>query len=102
MLGLIPIFSLEENGLYPLDKVRNLKQIIEYYQCFISEFDDPCQIALMMDKIPTSEDRTIITDFIRQSFPDVVFSINTINETNIALFGPQTTGLFLIDENMMN
>ena len=98
MLGLTPIFSLEQSGLYPLDKVRSFKQILEFYQSFISEFDNPQQIALMLSAKPSmGEDQNILTDFIRQNYPGIGFSISTINETNTAFFGTHTTGLFLID-----
>ncbi len=98
MLGLMPIFSLEQNGLHPLDKVRSIRQIIEYYQGFISEFDFPQQIAFMFGTDPFSEEQKSLTEFAKQNFPDVCLSTSKSNDTNLFLFGPHITALFLIDE----
>jgi len=47
MLGLLPIFAMEEGRLTPMEKVRTQRHLFESFQEFMEEFDDPCHIALM-------------------------------------------------------
>ena len=47
MLGIKPIFSLENECLTPIRKVRSLRQVQEIFQDFLDEFMDPYYAAIV-------------------------------------------------------
>ena len=51
MLGLLPIYTLEEGRLTPVEKARNYRQLIDFMQEFIDEFSDLYHIALIQSSL---------------------------------------------------
>ncbi len=47
MMGMLPIFAIEEGRLTPVEKVRTHRHLFECFQEFINEFDSPASIILM-------------------------------------------------------
>jgi len=47
MLGIRPIYSLENECLTPIRKIRSLRQVQEIFQDFLDEFTDPYYAALV-------------------------------------------------------
>jgi DegV family protein with EDD domain len=45
MLGMLPIFTLEEGRLRPMEKVRTQRHLFESFLEFINEFEAPAHIA---------------------------------------------------------
>jgi DegV family protein with EDD domain len=97
MLGMLPLFTLEDGQLTPMEKVRTVRHIFESFQNFLSEFESPSRIALVRGITFTPVRTRPIRQYIQESFPEALFSEHPVCPTVAALFGAQTTGLFIMD-----
>jgi len=102
MISIFPVYTIEDGGLVPVDKVRNQRHAVVYYQEFIDEFDDLENIAYLQSAPPSPQDTRLIRDHARENFPSAIFSEHTINLPASVLFGPRTSALFLIESPQDN
>lgn len=100
MLGLFPIFVLEEGNLTPLGKVRTHRHILEYFQDFIEEFTNPDHIALLKPASMNHFRLKQLYQYIDDVFPEVPFSIHVSNTHLAALLGPQCMGLVVMENTI--
>ncbi|MHC1785072.1 MAG: DegV family protein [Anaerolineaceae bacterium] len=98
MLGLVPIFTLEEGGMSPIQKVRADHSIFEYFQEFLDEFEELEQITFLHHDQILRQDADSLHDHIREAFPHTKFSENLLNTTNAIIFGPRTLSLTVIEK----
>ncbi|MEZ0396718.1 MAG: DegV family protein [Anaerolineales bacterium] len=98
MLGLMPIFSLEEGRLAPMEKVRTQRHLFESFQEFISEFDQPYHIALMRGVNHDTLRTRPLREYVQELFPQTHFTEHNINAHLAALLGPQSIGLIVVEE----
>jgi len=96
MLGLFPIFVLEEGHLSPLEKVRTQRHLIESFQEFMEEFESPRQITLMKGQQNHLRTRPL-RQYVSELFPETPFSEHPLNAALTALLGPQTIGLAVME-----
>ncbi|MDR3574792.1 MAG: DegV family protein [Anaerolineaceae bacterium] len=97
MLGLLPIFALEEGQLSPLEKVRNHRHAIEFFQEFLDEFEYLQHIALLQSAPPNPQEARMLRDYAQDSFPKTPFTEHTINLPLSVLFGPRSMGLIVVE-----
>jgi DegV family protein with EDD domain len=97
MMGMLPIFVIEEGRLTPMEKVRTQRHLFEAFQEFMSEFETPAYIALLRGSNHNSLRSRPVHQFIRETFPGTPFSEHTISPILSAMFGTQSTGLVVID-----
>lgn len=97
MLGLIPIFSLEEGKLSSIEKARNLRGVIDFFQEFLSEFDNLQHIAMIQGAAPFNHESHILREHAQDHFPKTPFSEHTINLPLATLVGPRTMALILME-----
>lgn len=97
MLGLLPIFVLEEGNLTPLGKVRTHRHLLEYFQEFVEEFTNPDHIALLKPVSMNHFRLKQLYQYIDDVFPEVPFSIHVSNAHLAALLGPQCMGLVVME-----
>lgn len=100
MLGLYPVFAIEEGKLTPLEKLRNPRQVLVYYQEFIEEFEQLQHIALLQNIPPSPQDAQLLRDYVHESFPRTPFTTHPINLPLATLFGPRSSGLFVIESQV--
>lgn len=98
MLNLLPVFSLEEGILTPVEKVRNPRHLLDFLQEFVDEFSEIRQIAIVMGMPPLTQDIKVLKDHAALAFPHTPVSEHTISLPVAALFGPRTLGVFVIEE----
>jgi DegV family protein with EDD domain len=98
MLGLLPIFSLEDGRLMPMEKVRTQRHLFESFQEFINEFDHPYHIALMRGVNHDTLRTRPLREYVQECFPETTFSEHNINAHLAALLGPQSIGLVVIEK----
>jgi DegV family protein with EDD domain len=98
MLGLVPIFTLEEGGLSPIQKVRAEHSIFEYFQEFLDEFEEMEQINFLHHDQILRQDADSLRDQIRGTYPQVKYSEVRLNTTNALIFGPRTLGLTVVEK----
>ncbi len=97
MLGLIPIFSLEEGKLSSIEKARNLRGVMDFFQEFLAEFDSLHHIALVQGISPFNHESHILREHAQDHFPGTPFSEHTINLPFAALVGPRTLALMIME-----
>ncbi len=97
MLGLLPLFALEEGHLTPLEKLRNHRQVLDSFQEFLDEFEHLQHIALVQSVNPNSQDGRLLREHAQDSFSKTPFTEHSINLALATLLGPQTTGLFVVE-----
>jgi DegV family protein with EDD domain len=98
MLGIYPIFAIEEGHLSPLEKVRNHRQVLDFFQEFLEEFDQLQYIAFLQSAIGNnSQDGRILRDHAQDHFAKTPFSEHTVNLPIASLFGPNMMGIFVVE-----
>ncbi len=97
MLGLIPIFSLEEGKLSPIEKARNIRGVMDFFQEFLGEFDHLQHIALIQGAAPFNHESHILREHASDHFPKTPFSEHTINLPLATLIGPRALALIIME-----
>jgi len=97
MLGVLPIFSLEEGKLSAIEKARNPRGILDFFQEFVDEFDHLQQIAFLQGASPFNHEAHLLREHVQAHFPRTPFTEHTINLPTAILFGPRTLGLVIVE-----
>jgi DegV family protein with EDD domain len=98
MMGLMPLFALDEGRLTPVEKVRTPRHLFESFQEFISEFEAPAHIALMRGVSHTTVRTRPLRQYVQEAFPATPFSEHPLSPSLAALFGPQSTGIVIMEK----
>ncbi len=97
MLGITPCLLLENGRFIPTHKAKNIKHAIDLFAEFTSEFDNLRNIALLYGDGYSTQDFQTLKSRINHQFSTTLFSEHPINDAVSAIFGPQTTGLVLME-----
>jgi len=97
MLGLLPIFTLEEGSLTPIEKLRSHRQITEFFLEFLDEFEDLQHVALLQPVKTPAPDVNLLKEYSQKTFTSTTFSTHTINLPLATLFGPTCTALLVLE-----
>jgi len=95
MLGMLPIFSVEEGRLVLLEKVRTVGHLFDAFRDFLGEFESPAHIALVRAANHSSSQARSLRQFVREVFPATPFSEHATQPHLAALLGPQCIGLIV-------
>jgi DegV family protein with EDD domain len=98
MMGLMPLFALDEGQLTPVEKVRTPRHLFESFQEFISEFEAPAHIALIRGVSHTTLRTRPLRQYVQDTFPATPFSEHALNPSLAALFGPQSAGIVIMEK----
>lgn len=98
MLGLMPIFTLEEGQISAVEKVRNARSLVDFLQEFICEFDELQHIAFIQSVPPLSHEARMMREHAQSCFPHTPFSEHTINLPLATLVGPRSVGLVVVEK----
>jgi DegV family protein with EDD domain len=93
IMGMLPIFTLEEGRLVPMEKVRTPRHLFEAFQDFMGEFESPTHIALVHGANHNALRTRPLRQYMEEFFPETPFSEHPIQPHLAALFGPQSIGL---------
>lgn len=97
MLGIIPIFTLEDGFLSPIEKVKSIRHALSYFHEFIEEFEEIEHIAYIQSAKPNFKEGKIFHDNIMSTHVDVTFTKHLINLPLSMLFGPRSNFLFILE-----
>ena len=97
IMGMLPIFTLEEGRLAPMEKVRTPRHLFDALQDFMGEFESPDHIALVHGANHNTLRIRPLRLYIQETFPETPFSEHPIQPHLAALFGPQSTGLVIAE-----
>lgn len=98
LLGISPIFTLEEGRLSALEKSKTIHHLVEYFIEFIGEFENLMNISLIQPNPPQGFDTREIRSFVEEMHPNAQLSEHPINMPLAAMLGPKTSGLFLLEK----
>lgn len=96
-LGLLPIFSLEEGKLSPLEKMRNYRAVLDFFQEFVDEFDELDYIALLQNGSFSNPDLRQLRQHAEDSYSSAHYIEHMLNLPLATLFGPKCVGMFAIE-----
>jgi DegV family protein with EDD domain len=97
MLGLLPIFTLEEGQVSAVEKVRNTRSLVDFMQEFILEFDDLLHIAFIQSVPGLAHEARLMREHVQNSFSQTPFSEHAINLPLATLVGPRSLGLVVVE-----
>ncbi len=97
MLGINPCLLLENGRLIPTHKAKNFRHAIDLFLEFTSEFENLRNIALLYGDGYNSQDFQTLRSRINHQFSTASFSEHPINGAVSCIFGPQTTGLVVME-----
>jgi DegV family protein with EDD domain len=97
MMGMLPIWTLEEGKLTPQEKVRSRRHAFDFFQEFINEFDHLQHIALLQNVTPNPQDARLLREQVQVGLNKLAFTEHTINLPLATLLGPSAIGLFLLE-----
>lgn len=98
MLGVLPIFSLENGSLKSIQKVRTQRHLLESFQEFLDEFIDPYYVAIIKKSNQTKT--ALLRDYVKTNFPRTVFGEHMICDPLVDLLGHQSVGLIVIEDKL--
>ncbi len=98
MLGLMPIFVLEEGQISAVEKVRNLRGLADFMQEFVLEFDNLSHIAFIQSVPSITHEVRLIREAVQNNYPSSPFSEHTINLPLATLIGPRSVGLIVVEK----
>lgn len=98
MLGLMPIFTLEEGQLSAVEKVRNTRSLVDYMQEFVCEFDELQHISFIQGIPALAHEAKLMREHAQTCFPQTPFSEHAINLPLATLIGPRSVALIAIEK----
>lgn len=98
MLNLIPVYTLEEERLTPVEKVKSYRQTVELFIEFLEEFENLRHISLVQSTPPLLPDTRSVRQLFQEIYPDTAYSEHNINVPMASLFGPRLLGMFAVEK----
>ncbi|HPS41483.1 MAG TPA: DegV family protein [Anaerolineaceae bacterium] len=102
MLSMLPIFSLEDGKLNPVEKVKNVHSLIDFFIEFIDEFDDLQSVAFLQPAPPACIESNLVRQKIEEAFPKATYSEHMVNPFMAALFGPRCMGIVVTEKTQLS
>lgn len=97
MLNMLPVLSFEEGKISPIEKARNVRGALDFFQEFLEEFENLAHIAVIQGLPPFNHETQILRNYVHEMFPDVPFSEHSLNLPTAILFGPRTIGMVILE-----
>jgi len=97
MLGVTPFLLLEGGRLIPIQKVRNMRHLVDTIHEFLSEFNTLEHIAIIQGYPAFEHEGRILHERISSDYPDTPFSEHTLNPPLATLLGPRSLGLVVME-----
>lgn len=96
-LAFLPIFTLEDGRMNPVEKVKNIRSVIDYFIEFLDEFEEINNISFIQASSPGNNESKLIRQHIEEFFPNTQYSEHTINPFLASLIGPQGMGIVITE-----
>ncbi len=100
MLSVLPILSLDNGKLNPLEKIKNIRALIDYSIEFIDEFDNLDTVSFILPEGAPIADFRGIKQYIEEEHPEAKYFEYPINSFLATLIGPRGMGL-VIQEKLL-
>ncbi len=102
MLSLMPVFSFEDERITPIEKMRNIRNIIEFFIEFVEEFDQLRHIAIIQSVPPLLPETRSIRQAFAENYPHTSYTEHNQNLATALLFSPRLIGLIAIEKITSN
>jgi len=98
MLGIKPLFTLEEGEIVPIEKVRTREHAIEKLIEFVTEFDGIRQIAIIKDSPEPTAETAYITEQLQVMFPGIEVAVIAYEPVLASFIGPEALGMVVYED----
>ncbi|MHB8089928.1 MAG: DegV family protein [Anaerolineaceae bacterium] len=98
MLSLLPIFSLEDGKFNPIDKLKNIHGVIDYFIEYIEEFDNLLQVSFLQSTPPAIQETKMIKQYLEENYPNTLYTEHPHNNYLASLIGPKGFGMVVIEK----
>ncbi len=98
MLGIKPLFTLEEGEILPIEKVKTREAAIEKLIEFVTEFDAIHQVAIIKNSSEPNEETAFISEQLREVFPEVAVPVMAYGPVLSAYVGPDALGVVVYED----
>ncbi len=97
LLSMMPVFSFEDERLTPIEKMRNIRNITEFFIEFVEEFDDLQHIAIIQSVPPLLPETRSMRQIFHENYPRTSYSEHNLNLASALLFSPKMVGLIAVE-----
>ncbi|MBN1933334.1 MAG: DegV family protein [Anaerolineae bacterium] len=98
MLGIKPLFTLEEGEILPIEKVKTREAAIEKLIEFVTEFDAIHQVAIIKNSNESTEETVFITEQLHEVFPEIAVPVITYSPVLASYVGPNALGVVVYED----
>jgi DegV family protein with EDD domain len=98
MLGIFPLYLLENGRLVPFQKARNTRHLIETFYEFVAEFNSLKHLALLQGIPPFTHEARNLYERILNEYPNTPYSEHTLGVPLAAIIGPHSLGLVAMEK----
>lgn len=96
-LSFFPIFTLEDGYFNPVEKVKNIRSVIDYFMEFIDEFEQISNISFIQPSPIGHHESRMIRQHVDEFYPNTQYSEHTLNPFLASLIGPQGLGIVITE-----
>jgi DegV family protein with EDD domain len=97
ILSIIPVFSIEDGKINPLEKTKNVRAAIEYFIEFVDEFDSLDKVIFIQPSLPLSQEAKLIKQHLDEFSPGTLFSEQSANPFLLSLIGSNGFGIVVAE-----
>jgi DegV family protein with EDD domain len=98
MLGITQFLLLDKGHLTPFQKARNIRNLVDIFHEFISEFNHLKHIALLYGVSPSNNELHYLRERIAGDFKTTPYSEHMLTPSVSAILGPRSLGVVAMDE----
>lgn len=98
MLGVKPLFTLEEGEILPIEKVKTREAAVEKLIEFVTEFDAVHQVAIIKSSEEPTEETALITEQLREIFPNLTVPVLSYGPVLASYVGPNALGVVVYED----
>ncbi len=99
ILGLSPIYSLEEGKLTPVQKEKNLRNVFNIFQEFLEEFEDLEFVAFSSGNNAILPEEKYFRQYCKTQFSKSIYSDYLLSPSMSLLFGPGALSITIIESD---
>ncbi|GIV66579.1 MAG: DegV family protein [Chloroflexota bacterium] len=97
LLSMMPVFSFEDERLTPIEKMRNVRNITEFFIEFVEEFDSLHHIAVIQSVPPLLPETRSMRQVFLENYPHTTYSEHNLNLAAALIFSPKMVGLIVVE-----
>lgn len=97
MLGIIPLLTLEEGDVIPMEKVRSRVRAVEKLVEFVSEFAELDHLAILESSPAPSEESQLIAERLQALHPHAPLTISSYSASVATCIGPSSLGVVVLE-----